>query len=362
MTIFSIHKNRIKFKNQLCHCRKFHRRPVEITQEVGVMQGDSLSPYLFILYINDVVEYIKSRCEGVSVILYADDMVVLTESDEALQKALDSLKEWTSLNKMKVNTSKTKIIKFRKGGGRFSSRDNLGYWYGADEIKKVDEYVYLGVTLQPTLRFSKHIQRVKAKASSATTAMMRHLTQVSLKSAKVLFEAKIRPIVTYGLHIISPWLKLAQIQSLDVAKSRFLKKALSTATIATNQTIYRLCETKRLCEELKEKKYPFEEAEYGKYLAALNEDNERDRQHNTLAFDDQTWKGIRQKRHFPIGYTVHGFHFMLCENRDFHRIEEECICKFCHQGANRIDHLNTCCELTNSHASLYDRYRAVYSI
>ena len=263
---------------------------------------------------------------------------------------------------MKVNTSKTKIIKFRKNGGAFTNRDRMGYWYGEDEIKKVDEYVYLGVTLQPTMCFSKHIKRVKAKASSKTTAMMKHLTQVSLKSAKVLFEAMIRPTVTYGLHIIAPMLKLTHLQSLDVAKNRFLKKALSSPTIAHNQTIYRLCETKRLCEELKEKKYPFDEAEYCKYRTALNEDNERDRQHNTLAFDDQTWKGMRQKRHFPIGYTVHGFHFMLCKNKAFHQIEEECICKFCNQGASRIDHLNTCCDLTNSHASLYDRYRAVYSV
>ena len=65
--------------------------------EYGVRQGDTLSPTLFGLYINDLIEDVKGLDLGipthgtckVSILVYADDVVILTENEKDLQKNLD---------------------------------------------------------------------------------------------------------------------------------------------------------------------------------------------------------------------------------------------------------------------------------
>ena len=86
----------------------------------GVRQGDPLSPSLFSLFINDLIKDIKRSNLGVSIgndkvsiLAYADDIVLLAESEAELQRQLDILYEWCGKWKMQVNDSKTNIVHFR---------------------------------------------------------------------------------------------------------------------------------------------------------------------------------------------------------------------------------------------------------
>ena len=61
------------------------------TMQYGVKQGDCLSPTLFNLYINDMVEDIKETCDGIQIehfkvhcLLYADDIAFISGSPEDL--------------------------------------------------------------------------------------------------------------------------------------------------------------------------------------------------------------------------------------------------------------------------------------
>lgn len=45
----------------------------QITQNVELLQGDSLSPTLFIMFISDIVTYLTSNTENLKVLLFADD-------------------------------------------------------------------------------------------------------------------------------------------------------------------------------------------------------------------------------------------------------------------------------------------------
>ena len=82
----------------------------------GLKQGCMLSPLLFNLFINDLVEAINSLGVGqekVSVLLYADDLVLVAETEADLQKLLDTLSNWCTRNQIQVIEDKSNVVHFR---------------------------------------------------------------------------------------------------------------------------------------------------------------------------------------------------------------------------------------------------------
>ena len=80
----------------------------------GVRQGDTLSPTLFSLFINDLAKEIKAAGYGISVgndkvpiLLYADDIVLLSESEDEMQNMLNIVYAWCRKWRLEVNCSKT---------------------------------------------------------------------------------------------------------------------------------------------------------------------------------------------------------------------------------------------------------------
>ena len=103
---------------------------------IGVRQGDNLSPLLFSLFINDFEEFLSPKYDGLIsidelysntiineeiqtflklfVLLYADDTIIMAEKHEELQKALKATVDYCKLWKLKIYIDKTKIIRFSK--------------------------------------------------------------------------------------------------------------------------------------------------------------------------------------------------------------------------------------------------------
>ena len=60
--------------------------------QLGVRQGECLSPFLFAMYINDLEMYLSANNSGITashmkmfLLLYADDIVIFADSAEELQ-------------------------------------------------------------------------------------------------------------------------------------------------------------------------------------------------------------------------------------------------------------------------------------
>ena len=86
---------------------------------IGVRQGCPLSPSLFNLFLNDLPERFTNECvpvmldsQNISVLMYADDIVLLSESPIGLQNCLNNLLEYCSQWKLSVNLKKTKVVIF----------------------------------------------------------------------------------------------------------------------------------------------------------------------------------------------------------------------------------------------------------
>ena len=113
-SIYNSVKSRVKCNNTLSEA---------FSCNMGVRQGECLSPFLFAMYINDMEQELENNgVNGIDIgmfkvllLLYADDIVLFGNTSEELQKSLDVLEEYCDRWRLTVNTSKTKILIFRKG-------------------------------------------------------------------------------------------------------------------------------------------------------------------------------------------------------------------------------------------------------
>ena len=91
-----------------------------VASTIGMKQGCLLSPTLFGLYIDEVSQYIErfggSRAHlagiAIQILLYADDIVLISDSPEGLQRHLNSLKLFCTDKGLSISMNKTKVMVF----------------------------------------------------------------------------------------------------------------------------------------------------------------------------------------------------------------------------------------------------------
>ena len=103
------------------------------TPLVGVRQGCNLSPTLFNIFVNDIVDTFDSTCDPlimgeckISCLLYADDLILLSELEHGFQRCLDKWSCYARKWQMRINIKKAKAIIFNKSGKILRSEFKLG--------------------------------------------------------------------------------------------------------------------------------------------------------------------------------------------------------------------------------------------
>ena len=130
----------------------------------GVRQGHNLSPTLFGIFISNLAIEIQNLGLGttvgdrkVPILLYANDIVILAQNEENLQIMLNKLNEWCEKWQLTINNENSQVVHFRK---REKSENNFSFNIGSMNIKTVERYKYLGVTLNENFDFRKSAQEL----------------------------------------------------------------------------------------------------------------------------------------------------------------------------------------------------------
>jgi hypothetical protein len=122
----------------------------------GLRQGCVLSPLLFYLCINDIALYLKSLNIGVIIdhkvfiLLYADGIVLLADTERDLQSLLNGLHNWCGTNDMSINKSKSNIVHFRPES---CTKADFVFRRGHYNLSYADKYKYLGNHFACACRF-----------------------------------------------------------------------------------------------------------------------------------------------------------------------------------------------------------------
>ncbi|KAK3529993.1 hypothetical protein QTP86_009379 [Hemibagrus guttatus] len=112
----------------------------EFKVEVGLHQGSALSPFLFAIVMDQLSEEVRQ--ESPWTMMFADDIVICSESREQVEENLERWRFALERRGMKVSRSKTEYmcVNEREGSGTVRLQ--------GEEVKKVQEFKYLGSTVQ----------------------------------------------------------------------------------------------------------------------------------------------------------------------------------------------------------------------
>lgn len=304
-----------------------------VSQYRGVAQGDSISPLLFVLFINNLLTRLERR--KILAKMFADDLVVASPDVEELQRALSALTIWCHENEMVINTEKTKAVKFRKAG----ATGKATLYINRTPIEFVQNFKYLGIIMQPALGFGNHVNELLTRTAK-TIMCLGNLQKLPLTLAMKIYEIKIMPLIRYGMASISPKLAKCSMTVLDRGKLLFLKATLGLSKHTSNTFVLAMTGEKTLCENLKDMGYEFNETawkDYSDELERKRADFDIEEYAAGPAFHSEGWKlANRKNRAHTCRITYHGYHHKICTRKDFFvNYDESCTCKYC--GEKRIN-------------------------
>jgi uncharacterized protein YpiB (UPF0302 family) len=175
---------------------------------VGVKQGCVLSPILFNLFVSDLPTIFDQSCDPVSIhdvslscLMFEDDLVIMSQSANGLQSALDKLGAYCSKWGLEVNIDKTKILIFNKSG-RLLNKYN--FFIDNKPVTKTTSYKYLGIIFCASGTFSHAVEHLSEQAGKALFKLkQRHILNNSPTALK-LFDTLIMPILRYGSEVWGP--------------------------------------------------------------------------------------------------------------------------------------------------------------
>ena len=171
--------------------------------ESGVPQGSILGPLLFITCTNDMLE----KLDEYEIFTYADDMQIVIkgkivkELGRKLEAAIKKANDYYNSNSLLCNPTKTEVMLIGTKM-RLSSADELQVEVTNGEETKIligeKCLKLLGVYIDQSLDWNRHITHVKQKAISSIRNLNRINHVIPMKQRRVLYTSLVTPHFAYA--------------------------------------------------------------------------------------------------------------------------------------------------------------------
>ena len=186
---------------------------------IGVKQGDCLSPILFDCFIDDITDSLNlgskfgfniDETTHINSLLYADDLVIFSTSYEEMQTCLNKVQDYCLKWKLEVNVKKSKMM-------TIGTKNIRNFSFNNAILENVKSYTYLGISFSEKGLKLSAIELAK-KAQKAWFGMKNTLYSNKIKNINLilnLFDTCIKPILTYGSETWGPYFGNDNIYNLQ---------------------------------------------------------------------------------------------------------------------------------------------------
>ena len=198
----------------------------------GVPQGSVLGPLLFLVFINDIVDIVKSEIK-----LFADDTSLYLTVDHPITAAatlntdLSSIDEWSKRWLISFNAVKTDSMIISR---KHQSPAHPPLVFQGHILNSVNNHKHLGLTLRSDLKWSDHVNLLIIRASKQLNILKSLQYRLNRETLEVIYTSFIRPILEYASVV---WDGCAQqqsdqLESIQLAAARAVTGAMKTTSIA----------------------------------------------------------------------------------------------------------------------------------
>ena len=211
----------------------------------GVRQGGILSPFLFKLYIDELLSDISDLKVGcrlglirLNIIGYADDLVLIADSIKNLKHLYNLLRQKILGLKLKLNINKSKCMIFEKGNLHKNLKEIS---LMDDRFEVVDNYKYLGHIIQRQLLDIDDTHFRLNSFYGKFNSVYRNFKDVSVETLLFLFNSYCVPEYGLGLWDTGVLFNKQIFITFKVAYSNALKKIVGAPRYSSSHVTAILC-------------------------------------------------------------------------------------------------------------------------
>jgi hypothetical protein len=182
-------------------------------------------------FLSDMSDYLTKTC-GIVInndllllhLLWADDLILISNTPEGLQLQLDNLERYCAIWQMIVNIIKTKFMAFG------TKDENVQVTFNNVVVEKVQEYKYLGTVFSSNGPvFNENVTSVLSSSVRATYKVLSYCKcfgQMPPVLTMKLFNSLVAPIISYGCEIWFPLINQQLKGMIEKFHLKFMKSVL----------------------------------------------------------------------------------------------------------------------------------------